>query len=118
MMAADLAPSWIIVPTILPAITAATLISRIWTGDYDWDDPMYLKNESGTQEREVGYFNNKNWYVKPPYADETIRELPIAIQDMSFYLDEAMGETRQFYPADHDNFLDDDGILGGDPADR
>ena len=61
-------------------------------------------------------FNNKNWYVKPPLADVTIRELPIAIQDMSFYLDTDKNETRQFYPADHDNFLDEDAIL--DEADR
>ena len=46
----------------------------------------------------------------------TIRELPIAIQDMSFYLDTDKNETRQFYPADHDNFLDEDAIV--DEADR
>ena len=50
-----------------------------------------------------------NWYEKPPYNglsfDEIIRELPIAMQDMSFYLDNEKGETRQFYPANHDYFL-------------
>ena len=45
-----------------------------------------------------------------------VRELPIAIQDMSFYWDHDKGETRQFYPADHDNFLDEDGDV--DVADR
>lgn len=61
--------------------------------------------------------NNKNWYVKRKYnesyhEDLIVRELPIAIQDMSFYWDKDKGETRQFYPADHDNFLDEDGEVG------
>jgi hypothetical protein len=37
------------------------LIVRIWSGDYDWCGPVYLKN--GTQEAEAGYFDNKNWYA-------------------------------------------------------
>ena len=36
------------------------LIVRIWSGDYDWCGPVYLKN--GTEEAEAGYFDNKNWY--------------------------------------------------------
>jgi len=57
-------------------------------------------------------YSNRNWYDKPQLADEIIRELPIVIQDMSFYLDQNKNETRQFYPADHDNFLDEEMILG------
>ena len=37
------------------------LIVRIWSGDYDWCGPIYLKN--GTLEAEAGYFDNKNWYA-------------------------------------------------------
>lgn len=55
------------------------------------------------------------WYTKPPFADVLVRELPIAIQDMSFFEDTDKGETRQFYPADHDNFLDEEGDLEADP---
>ena len=50
-------------------------------------------------------FKNKDWYVKPPFADVTVRELPIAIQGMSFYEENNGLETRQFYPASHDLFL-------------
>ncbi len=37
------------------------LIVRIWSGDYDWCGPIYLKN--GSQEAAVDYFDNKNWYA-------------------------------------------------------
>ena len=42
-------------------------------------------------------YKGKDWYVKPPLADVTVPELPIAIQDMSFY-DDGGFQTRQFYP--------------------
>lgn len=38
-----------------------SLIVRIWSGDYDWCGPIYMKN--GSQEAEAGYFDNKNWYA-------------------------------------------------------
>ncbi len=37
-----------------------SLIVRIWSGDYDWCGPIFIK--SGTTEAEAGYFDNKNWY--------------------------------------------------------
>ena len=36
------------------------LIVRMWSGDYDWCSPVFLKD--GVQEAEAGYFDNKNWY--------------------------------------------------------
>mmetsp|Transcript_27204 Transcript_27204/g.58280 ORF Transcript_27204/g.58280 Transcript_27204/m.58280 type:complete len:796 (-) Transcript_27204:1505-3892(-) len=53
----------------------------------------------------------KNWNIKPPNSDMYVRELPIAIQDMSFYVDGA--ETRQFYPANRDHFNGLDGERWG-----
>lgn len=55
--------------------------------------------------------DDKDWYHKHPFADATVRELPIGIQDMSFYDDTVTGETRQFYPASHDLFLNDPEVL-------
>ncbi len=40
-----------------------SMITRMWAGDYDWDGQMFLKNLSNlSQEAEVTYFTNKNWY--------------------------------------------------------
>ena len=83
-----------------------------WYGESGQDCTQVLPGPPPTAE----LFPNKNWYPKLddlPYT-AMIRELPIAIQDMSFYDDGQ--ETRQFYPADHDNFL----YEGPDPvaADR
>jgi hypothetical protein len=38
------------------------MISRMWSGDFDWDGDQFLKNDSGTLEADVSYFTNKNWY--------------------------------------------------------
>ena len=39
------------------------MITRIWSGDYDWDAPIYMTNPNNpAQEESVGYFDNKNWY--------------------------------------------------------
>ena len=120
-----------------------------WYGESGMDCSQYtLPGPPPTNET----YKGKDWYVKPPLADVTVRELPIAIQDMSFYDDGV--QTRQFYPvsiiclgksfcslptlavisfvslttfsscilvflseclqANHDYFLDEDGILEGD----
>ena len=39
------------------------MITRIWSGDYDWDGPIYMPDpDNPAQEESVGYFTNKNWY--------------------------------------------------------
>ena len=38
-----------------------SLILRIWSADYDWCGPIYLRNNA--LEAPVEYFDNKNWYA-------------------------------------------------------
>ena len=50
------------------------------------------------------------WYDPAAATDMTVRELPLVVQEMSFYQENDGSETRQLYPANHDYFLDETGV--------
>jgi len=78
--------------------------------------PLTTSTLASMKDKNIQPEVSKDWYNMEKTMLDVTRELPIAIQDMSFYWDQDKGETRQFYPGDHDNFLDEEGLV--DKADR
>ena len=57
---------------------------------------------------DMGMMNT--WFAMADNTDMTVRELPVVVQEMSFYEENDGSETRQLYPANHDYFLDETGV--------